>query len=138
MKNVKQDNKLLILIVIILYFTLLILYFYPFKINKCSGNCNNINNPYAKFRAPNVAKDLNVKVFNLMSGTNETRLIKWHEKCKCKCRLDAMVCSNKQRWNRNKCRCECKELIDKGICDKFRILVIVNLNVMKIVILVNI
>ena len=24
--------------------------FYPFsiKINKCSGNCNNINNPYAK------------------------------------------------------------------------------------------
>ena len=24
---------------------------YPFsiKINKCSGNCNNINNPYAKF-----------------------------------------------------------------------------------------
>ena len=28
------------------------------------------------------------------------------------------VCSNKQRWNRNKCRCECKELINKGICDK--------------------
>ena len=26
--------------------------------------------------------------------------------------------NNKQRWNKNKCRCECKELIDKGICDK--------------------
>ena len=25
---------------------------------------------------------------------------------------------NKQRWNDNKCRCECKELIDKCICDK--------------------
>ena len=37
---------------------------------------------------------------------------------KCKCRLDAIVCNNKQRWNKNKCRCECKELIDKGICDK--------------------
>ena len=24
----------------------------------------------------------------------------------------------KQRWNKNKCRCECKDLIDKGICDK--------------------
>ena len=23
-----------------------------------------------------------------------------------------------KRWNKNKCRCECKELIDKGICDK--------------------
>ena len=24
----------------------------------------------------------------------------------------------KQIWNKNKCRCECKKLIDKGICDK--------------------
>ena len=94
--------------------------FYPFgiKTNKCSGNCNNINNPYAKICFPNVIKDLNVKVFNLMSRTNETRFIEWYKKCKCKCRLDAIVCNNKQRWNKNKCRCECKELIDKGICDK--------------------
>ena len=53
-----------------------------------------------------------------MSRTNETRFIKWHEKCKCECRLNAIACNNKQRWNKNKCRCECKELIDKGICDK--------------------
>ena len=53
-----------------------------------------------------------------MSRTNETRHIKWHETCKCKCRLDASVCNNKQRWNDDKCRCECKELIDKGVCDK--------------------
>ena len=53
-----------------------------------------------------------------MSRTNETRHIKWHETCKCECRLDAIVCNNKQRWNKNKCRCECKELIDKGVCDK--------------------
>ena len=41
-----------------------------------------------------------------------------HETCKCKCRLDASVCNNKQRWNNDKSRCECKELIDKGICNK--------------------
>ena len=94
--------------------------FYPFSIktSKCSGNCNNINDPYAKICVPDVVKDLNVKVFNLMSRTNETRFIEWHEKCKCKCRLDAIVCNNKQRWNKNKCRCECKELINKGVCDK--------------------
>ena len=42
--------------------------FYPFsiKINICSGSCNNINNPYAKMFVPDVIKDLNVKVFNLM------------------------------------------------------------------------
>ena len=52
--------------------------FYPFsiKINKCSGNCNNINNPYAKICVPDIIKNLNVKVFNLMSRTNETRFIK--------------------------------------------------------------
>ena len=67
---------------------------------------------------PDVVKDLNVKVFNLMSRTNETRHRKWHGTCKCKCRLDVSVCDNKQRKNDDKCRCECKELIDKGICVK--------------------
>ena len=85
--------------------------FYPFsvKTSKCSGSCNNINDPYPKICVPNVVKDLNVKVFNLMSRTNEARHIKWHEMCKCKCRLDASVCNNKQRWNDDKCQCECKE-----------------------------
>ena len=52
-----------------------------------------------------------------MSRTNETRDIKRHETCKCKYRLDASICNNKQRWNKDKYRCECKELIEKGICD---------------------
>ena len=31
--------------------------FYPFsvKINKCSGNCNNINDPYARICIPDTA-----------------------------------------------------------------------------------
>ena len=94
--------------------------FYPFSIktSKCSGSCNNINDPYAKLCVPDVVKNLNIKVFNLMSRTNETRHTKWHESYKCKCRLDASACNNKQRWNEDKCRCECEELINKSICDK--------------------
>ena len=91
---------------------------FSIKTSKCSGSCNNINNPYAKLCVPDVVKNLNIKVFNLMSRTNETRHIEWHETCKCKCRLDASVCNNKQRWNEDKCSCECKESIDKGVCDK--------------------
>ena len=85
--------------------------FYPFSIktSKCSGSCNNINDPYAKICVPDVVKDLNVKVFNLMSRTNETKNIKWHETCKCECRLDSIACYNKQRSNKNKSRWECKE-----------------------------
>ena len=54
--------------------------FYPYSIevNKCSGSCNNINNPLVKLRVPDVVKTINVKVFNLISRTNETRHIKWH------------------------------------------------------------
>ena len=94
--------------------------FYPFRIktSKCSGSCNNINDPYAKICVPDVVKNLSVKVFNLMSRTNEARRIKWHETCKCECRLDASVCNNKQCWNVDKFRSEFKELIDKGVCDR--------------------
>ena len=63
-------------------------------------------------------KRLNVKVFNLISGTNKTRYIKRHERCRCICRVDAIVCNNKQRWSNEKCWCECEELIDKGVGDK--------------------
>ena len=53
-----------------------------------------------------------------MSGTNETRRIKWHETCKCKCSLDESFGNNKQCWNNDKCRRKCEELIDKGVCHK--------------------
>ena len=44
--------------------------------------------------------------------------IEWNETCKYKCRLDASVCNNKQRWNIYKYSSECKELIDKSVCNK--------------------
>ena len=55
--------------------------FSPFTIetSKCSGSCNNINYQYTKICVPDIVKNLNVKVFNLMSRTNETRHIEWHE-----------------------------------------------------------
>ena len=42
--------------------------FYPFsvKVNKCSRNCNNINDPYVRLCVPNVVKNINLKVFNPM------------------------------------------------------------------------
>ena len=72
--------------------------FYPFSIktSKCSGSCNNINDPYARICVPDIVKNLNVKVFNLMSRTNETRHIEWHETCKCGCKFGENVCNNKQ------------------------------------------
>ena len=59
-KSLKQDHKLLMLMEMNLFF--------PFSIetSKCSGSCNNINYPYAKICVPDIVKNLNVKVFNLI------------------------------------------------------------------------
>ena len=94
--------------------------FYPFSIktSKSSGNCNNINDPYSKNCVPDIIKNVNIKLFNLMSRTNETRHREWHKTCKCECKLDGIVCNNKQCWNEDKCRRGCKKLIDNGVCDK--------------------
>ena len=73
--------------------------FYPFSIktSKCSDSCNNISDPYAKICVPDVIKHLNVKVFNLMSRTNETNFTEWHGPCKCECKFGAVFCNIKQR-----------------------------------------
>ena len=55
------------------------IYPYIVKTSKCSGRCNNINDPYGKMCIPDIVKNINLKVFNLMLRTNETRYIKWHE-----------------------------------------------------------
>ena len=54
-----------------------------------------------------------------MERINQTRQTTWQETCWCVCRLTSRVCNNRQLWNEDKSRCECKEdLVDKGMCDK--------------------
>ena len=58
--------------------------FFPLSIraSKCSGCCNNRNDSYAKLCVHDVVKNLNANVFNIISRTNKTRHIEWHETCK--------------------------------------------------------
>ena len=105
MKKVKKDHRLSMLMEMILCFFLFVLK----QVNAVV---------VAKLCVLDVAISLSVKVFNLMSRTNETKYIEWHEMHNCKRRLNGSGCNNKQRWNDDKCKCECKELIDKGVCDK--------------------
>ena len=54
-------------------------YLYSIEVNKCSGSCNNVNDPYAElwylWYVYDIMKKIIVKVFNPMSRTNETRHI---------------------------------------------------------------
>ena len=48
-------------------------YSYSIEVNECSGSCNNVNDPLSKSCVPGAIKNISVKVFNLMTRTNETR-----------------------------------------------------------------
>ena len=52
-----------------------VLFPFTIKTSKCSGSCDNINDRYAELCVLDIIKNLNVKVFNLMSSPNETRHI---------------------------------------------------------------
>ena len=80
---------------------------FPFIIHtsKCSGSCNNINYSYAKICISDIIRNINVKVFNLMSRTNETRFIEWQEL------IDKGVCDKGFIWNPSK-TCDVGEYLD--------------------------
>ena len=58
---------------------------YSILVNKCSDSCKNINDPSVKSCVPDVVKDMNFKVFNVISKINETKHLSWHETSTCKC-----------------------------------------------------
>ena len=74
-------------------------YPYSIKVNRCNSNCNNITNPYYRVCVPDITKNVTLKIFHLMTLTNKTKQIIIHESFNCICRLDLIVCSNKQKWN---------------------------------------
>ena len=82
---------------------------FPWSLGACEYECDkSLFTKYTKLCVPDVVKSVSVKVFNLLPKTSETSYVSWHETCARKCRLEASVCNDRQRWNNNKCKCECK------------------------------
>ena len=91
-------------------------FFYPLtvNVNKGGATCNTINDLYAQVSSPNNLKIMNVEVFNLMPGVNETRNLVQQESSGCKCGLNENVSNLKQKWDLDECWCGCKELDEWG------------------------
>ena len=53
-------------------------------------------------------QDLNLSVFDMITGINESNILAIDISCKYKCRFDGKKCNSDQWWNNNKCWCECK------------------------------
>ena len=86
------------------------LHCYPFAVNldRFAGSCNTLDDLSNKVRVPNKTEDLNLQVFNMITGINESRTLTKHISCKCECKFDDRKCNLNQNWNDDKCQCDCK------------------------------
>ena len=52
-------------------------HYYPFavKLDRCVGNCNNINDLSNKVCIPNKTEDLNLSIFNMVTGQNDSKIL---------------------------------------------------------------
>ena len=84
------------------------LHYYPFavKLDKFVASCSTFNDLSNKVCVPNRTEDLNLSVFNLITGINESKALIKHISCKFKCNFDGRKCNSDQWWNNDKCRCE--------------------------------
>ena len=86
-------------------------HYYPFviKLDRCVRSCNTLNDLSNKVCVPNKTEDLNLSVFNMITGKNESKALKKHRSCECRFKLDGIKCNSNQWWNNYKCWCECKK-----------------------------
>ena len=74
--------------------------YYPSMIGlyKCNGCCNVVDDLSTKICFPGEAKDLNVKVFNIITRRNEAKTLVKHISCDCKCKFNNTTCNRNQKW----------------------------------------
>ena len=80
-------------------------HYYPFavKLERCVGSCNTLNDLSNKVCVPNKTEDLNLSLFNMITGINESKTLTKQISCECKCRFDERKCNSYQWWNNDKC-----------------------------------
>ena len=73
-------------------------HYYPFaiKLDICAGICNTLNDLSNKLCIPNKTEDLNLSIFNMTAGINESKTLTKYLSCECQCKLDGTKCNSNQ------------------------------------------
>ena len=63
---------------------------YPFAVtlDRCAGSCNTIDHRSSRVCVPNKAEALNLHIFSMITGINESKTLTKHISCKCVCKLN--------------------------------------------------
>ena len=80
-------------------------HYYPFlvKLDRYAGSCNTLNDLSNKVCVPKKTEDLNLSVFNMITGVNESKTLTKYMTCECKFKFDRRNCNSDQWWNNDKC-----------------------------------
>ena len=65
-------------------------HYYPFevKLDRYIGSCNTLNDLSNEVCVPNKTEDLNLGLFNMITGRNDSKTLTKHISCECKCKFD--------------------------------------------------
>ena len=77
----------------------------------CVGSCNTLNDLFNKACITNKTEDLNLRVFSMIAGINESKTLTKHISWECKCKFDTRKCNSNQWWNNNKRQCGVVKII---------------------------
>ena len=67
------------------------------QIDRRAASCNTLDDSPNKVCVPNKTEDLNLSVFNMITGINELKILTKHISCQCKCKFDGRKC-NSDQW----------------------------------------
>ena len=75
-------------------------HYYPFavKLDWFVGSCNTINDLSNKVYIPNKTEDINLSLFNMITGISESKTLKKHISCECRCKLEGTKSNSNQWW----------------------------------------
>ena len=71
--------------------------YYPFVVNldRRVGSCNTLNHLSNIACVPNKTEDLNLSMFNMITGINESKTLTKHISWERKCKFDGRKCKSK-------------------------------------------
>ena len=70
------------------------------KLDKFFGSCNTLNDLSNKACVPNKTEGLNIFVFNMITGENESNILRRDISCECKFIFDRRKSNSDQCWNK--------------------------------------
>ena len=64
-------------------------HYYPYavKLDRCVASCNTLNDLSIKICIPNKTEDLNLSIFNIITGIDKSKTLLKYISCECKCNL---------------------------------------------------